>query len=263
MADFREQTVLGRTGLRVGRLGVGAGYGVPAHALEKAFHEYGVNYFYWGAMRKDGMGDAIRNLAKTNRDGLVIALQSFAPTGLLVQRSVEKGLRALGVDHAEVLILGFRFMAPRGGVLKAALELKERGKVRFLGLSSHRRPLFAELARKPDNPIDLFMVPYSAAHRGAESDVFPYLPDENRPGVTAFTVTRWGNLLKPRKMPKGERPLTAVDCYRFALSTPHVDVCITGPRTAEEMAQNLKTLDSPPLTGEELERIRRIGDHVH
>jgi hypothetical protein len=37
--------VLGRTGLRVGRLGVAAGYGVPADAVERAF-ERGANYFF-------------------------------------------------------------------------------------------------------------------------------------------------------------------------------------------------------------------------
>jgi aryl-alcohol dehydrogenase-like predicted oxidoreductase len=263
MTDFREQTVLGRTGLPVGRLGVGAGYGVPAHALEKAFYEYGVNYFYWGSSRKPGMREAIRNLSTTNRNGLAVVLQSFAPTGLLVRSSVDKALRVLGIDYADVLILGFRFVAPRGGLLKTALDLKDQGKVRFLGLSSHRRSLYPELARWPDNPIDVFMVPYNAANLRVESDLFPHLPAETPPGITAFLVTRWGSLLNPRKMPSGERPLTAADCYRFALSNPHVDVCITGPRTAEELTANLKALEEAPLTEEELERIRRIGDHFN
>jgi len=41
-----EPRILGRTRLRVGPLGVAASYGVPASAVERAFH-HGVNYLYW------------------------------------------------------------------------------------------------------------------------------------------------------------------------------------------------------------------------
>ena len=64
-------------------------------------------------------------------------------------------------------------------------------------------------------------------------------------------------------MPPGEKPLTAKDCYRFVLSNPAVDVCMTGARTREMMRENLETLDAGPLTAEEMARVRRIGDHVY
>ncbi len=47
MIDFRERRTLGRTGLRVSRIGLAGGYGVPAAAVERAVEEYGINYFYW------------------------------------------------------------------------------------------------------------------------------------------------------------------------------------------------------------------------
>jgi len=40
-----EPTILGRTGLKVGRIGISAAYGAPANAIEEAF-ERGANYFY-------------------------------------------------------------------------------------------------------------------------------------------------------------------------------------------------------------------------
>ena len=58
-------------------------------------------------------------------------------------------------------------------------------------------------------------------------------------------------------------PLSARDCYRFVLSNPAVDVCMTGARTHEMMRENLGTLESGPLNGQEMERIRKIGDHVY
>jgi aryl-alcohol dehydrogenase-like predicted oxidoreductase len=146
--------------------------------------------------------------------------------------------------------------------MEAALKLKERGLVRFLAMSGHNRPLFGETARRAESPIDIFMVRYNAAHRGAEEEIFPHLPEDGGPGVTTYTATRWGKLLDPRKMPPGERPLTAAECYRFVLSHPRVDLCMTGPRSLEEFESGVAALAAGPLDPEERERIRRIGDFV-
>jgi predicted aldo/keto reductase-like oxidoreductase len=133
--------------------------------------------------------------------------------------------------------------------------------VRFLGLSGHNRKLFPELYK--DGIFDVFHMRYNAAHRGAETETFPFLTGEDRPGVVNFTSTAWGKLLNSRKMPRGEEAPTAVECYRFVLSNPAVDVCMTGPRTIDEMRQNLAILEQGPMTDDELSRMRRIGDHVH
>ena len=98
---------------------------------------------------------------------------------------------------------------------------------------------------------------------GAESEAFPVLTGEDRPGVVTYTATRWGQLLAAKRMPDGEAPLKSSDCYRFSLSHPAVDVCMTGPKDRLQMQEALKTLDSGPLDPEETARIRRIGDHVH
>lgn len=67
-----EPKVLGRTGLRAGRVGVAASYGVPAVAVERAF-ECGVNYLYWGSIRRKAFGDAIRNL-KPQRERFILVV---------------------------------------------------------------------------------------------------------------------------------------------------------------------------------------------
>ena len=97
---------------------------------------------------------------------------------------------------------------------------------------------------------------------GAEQEVFAGLPD-TRPGIVTYTATRWGRLLRADKMPTGEKPLTAAECYRFVLSHPAVDVCLAGPRTEQEMEEGLQALTDGPLSPEALSRARRIGDHVH
>src|SRR5690348_2051849 len=88
-----EHTTLGSTGLPVGRLGVSASYGVPADAVERAF-DAGVNYFYWGSMRRAQFGQAIRNLA-AQRDRLVLVIQSYSRLASLMSWSLERALRDL------------------------------------------------------------------------------------------------------------------------------------------------------------------------
>ncbi len=137
------------------RLGIGSGYGVPADAVEKAFHEYGVNYFFWSSPRRKGMREAVRRLSRTERDRMVIALQTYDHHGLFIRHFVEKGLRDLHIDFADVLVLGWFNYVPGGRVLDTALKLKEEGKVRFLGMSGHNRPVFGKMAGQADNPIDI------------------------------------------------------------------------------------------------------------
>lgn len=259
--DLRARRLLGRTGLEVSRIGLAGGYGVPAKAVERAFHEYGINYFYWDR-RKPGMRRALGGLLGSQRDRVVVAIQSYDHSGLLLRRSVHSALRDLGTDRADVLYLGWYNKMPGARILAIVRRLVDEGKVRFLGFTGHNRLFHGEAARRADSPFDVQMVRYSAAHRGAETEVFAGLP-ERRPGIVTYTATRWGRLLDPRRMPPGERPLTAAECYRFVLSHPAVDVCLAGPRSEAEMEQGLRALDEGPLGDEELLRIRRIGDHVH
>ena len=261
--DFKEKRILGRTGLSVSRLGLASGYGVPAKTVEKAFHEYGINYFYWSTPRKSAMGDGLKNLIKDHREDIIIVLQSYDHIGITVKRSVHKGLKALGIEYADVILLGWQNWGPPKRLLNEAMELRENGLVRHIGMSGHSRRLFSEIAQRQNSPIDIFMLRYNAVHRGAENDVFPSLPKDKRQGITIYTATSWGKLLNPKKMPEGEAPVSAADCYRFVLTNPHADLCMMGSRTDEEFAQGVSALEKGPLSEEEMTRIKKIGDHIY
>lgn len=261
--DFGEPVTLGRTGLSVGPLGIASGYGAPTAALEEAF-ERGCNYFTWGTIIRGyspHLRQALRNIAaKGQRDRLVLAVFSYAHNNFFTERLFLRGLKSARLDRADILILGYFSRRPPRRLVEGALRLKERGLVRFIGLSSHNRKLLGELGR--DGEIDVLHLRYNAAHRGAETDIFPCL-EEDRPGIVAFTATQWGRLLNPKKMARGESAPAAADCYRFVLSHPSVDVCMSGAKTLTQMRENLAVLDSGPMSGEELARMRRIGDHVY
>jgi predicted aldo/keto reductase-like oxidoreductase len=262
--SFSEPVILGRTGLKVGRLGIASGYGAPAAAIEEAF-ERGCNYFTWGTVikgYKPQMRQALQNIvAKGQRDRLVLAAFTYAHNNFFTERMLRRGLRSAGLDHADVLILGYFSRRPSRRLIDGALRMKEKGLIRCLGLSSHNRKLLGGLAKGGE--FDVLHLRYNAAHRGAEKDIFPFLGGEKRPGTVAFTATRWGKLLDPKKMPPGEKPPTAPDCYRFVLSNPAVDVCMSGAKTVDQMHENLSILDGGPMSEKELARMRLIGDFVY
>lgn len=258
--NFNQPTVLGRTGLRVGRLGVGSSYGAPAQAFEEAF-ERGCNYFYWGSLRKRGMGEAIRNICRQGKRGeLIVVIQSYSRSAHLMEVYYSRALKRLALDYGDVLLLGWYGKKPPRRILDRADAMKKKGMFRFLAISSHNRSLFPELAK--ENLFDIFHIRYSAAHRGAESVTFPYLAGENKAGVVSYTATRWGQLLQEKKMPPGESAPSATDCYRFVLSHPAVDICMTGPKNMAQMREALTALDLGPMHEDELGRMRTIGDHV-
>jgi len=261
--NFREPVILGRTGLRVGRLGIASGYGAPTAAIEEAF-ERGCNYFTWGTVikgYKPEMREALKNIvAKGQRDRLVLAAFTYAHNNFFTERMLRRGLKSAGLGHADVLILGYFSRRVPRRLVDGALRMKEKGLVRFIGLSSHNRKMLGVLAREGE--FDVLHLRYNAAHRGAENDIFPFSSGEKRPGIVAFTATRWGKLLDPKHMPQGQKPPTAPDCYRFVLSHPAVDVCITGAKTIEQMRENLSVFEAGPMSDAELERMRRIGDHI-
>ena len=264
MTGFDRQIQLGRTGLKVGRLGIASSYGAPAAAIEEAF-DRGCNYFTWGRVlrgRSAGMRTAIRRIVRSGRrEDLVVALISYAHSALLTEFFLKKGLKAAGLDYADVLILGYYPRRPARRVIDGALDLQSKNLGRFIGLTSHNRKVFRLL--RADGFCDVFHVRYNAVHRGAETETFPHLTGEHRPGVVSFTATSWQQLLKASKMPPGVSPPSAPDCYRFVLSHPNVDVCMVGARSREQMQQNLRVLETGPMTEEELQRMRTIGDYIH
>ena len=199
-ADFREPVALGRTGLEVGRLGVASGYWAPAEAIELAF-ERGCNYFTWGTFikgRSPHMAAAIRRIvANGERDRLVLAMFSYAHQAFLTETFLVRGLKALGIERADVLVLGYFSRRPSQSVIDGALRLKAKGLVRFLGLSGHNRALFPELRR--EGLFDVLHVRYSAVNSGAEVDAFPALAGEGRPGRRVLHRHGLGAAAQPAK----------------------------------------------------------------
>lgn len=243
----------------VSPLGLAGSYGIDAKGVERAFHELSINYFFVTTRAKEQVA-GVRNLIRAgHRDKLVIAAGAGIPIGMSVPREWEKIARALDTDYIDVFHL-FWVQARwyvSGKTWPAMEALRRDGKAKALAISCHDRPMARELADRLK--LDALMIRYNAAHRGAEREIFSTLDDGARPGIIAYTATRWGRLLEPL----GEhRAMTAPECYRFALMHPKVDVVLTGPRDYQELADNAKGVLAGPLEAARVDEIKKFGDAV-
>ena len=265
MSDFLERRPIGRTGLSSSRLGIGSTFNAPASVIEDAFHR-GINYLYWGTVRQPDFARAMVNLAKQHRDELILTIQSYSNDPATIEGEVEEALAASGLESFDFLLLGNRNEVPGDGYVEVFERLRERGKVRFMSLSSHNRPMLPRLLKayaEGTSHFELLMLRYNGVHRGAEKDVFPYVPETGGPFICTYTATRWGHLLDPEKMPPGEAPPSARDCYRYSLSQPAIDMVLCGPANAEQMNLAIEALERGPLEPDERERIERIGAYQY
>ncbi len=261
-SDFLQST-LGRNGPRVHRLGLSASYRPGKAAIYRALDE-GINYFF-GYGFDSQMMSVLRDVLRRDRDRYVIATgaYNFILGHPNLRRTLEKRLRRLGTDYIDAfLFLGVmkeREFSP--SVREELYRLREEGKVRSVGLSTHNRQFAGRLAA--DGSVDVLMIRYNAAHRGAEGEIFPYL-ERHDPGVVSYTATRWTQLLRrPRGWPKDGPVPSAGMCYRFVLSDPNVDVCLTAPSNLDQLVENIAAVRQGPLTEEEMSFMRRFGDAVH
>ncbi|MFQ5432250.1 MAG: hypothetical protein ACE5EN_07055 [Nitrospinota bacterium] len=52
------------------------------------------------------------------------------------------------------------------------------------------------------------------------------------------------------------------DCYRFVMSNPDVNVCISGAADMEQMEEALTALERGPMSEEEMNWMRKVGAHL-
>ncbi|HEU4409838.1 MAG TPA: HEAT repeat domain-containing protein [Polyangiaceae bacterium] len=246
---------LGATGLRLPPLAISGRYGLPPEAFDEALGR-GARLFFWEPTY-EGQTHFLRRLPSARRASLSLIAGSFEAEPRAVRRDAEHALSALGVEAVDVFVL-FWVRSPArlsDGVAEALARLREAGKVKTFALSTHRRDL---AARAADEGWPALMVRHSAAHRGAEGEVFPRALAQGA-GVLTFSNLCYGRLLRPGA---GERP-SAADLYRYSLAQPGVSCCISGPRNVAQLRENLAVLESPALPPGRLDALRAWGDRVY
>jgi aryl-alcohol dehydrogenase-like predicted oxidoreductase len=246
---------------KVHRLGLACNYGIDGDGFRTAL-ERGINYFFWSPLRTKEVTPILIEALKENRERYVVATGPMVGYfGGNVRKGAEKALRILKTDYIDVFQLFWLGVgsAETESTVSELVKLKEEGKIRAIGVSIHNRPRAGQLAEK--SVFDMLMIRYNAAHPGAERDIFPHL-ETRKPFIVSYTATSWRKLLKAPKGWEGQA-MTASDCYRFCLTSPHVDVVLTGPKTKAQLIENMDGVEKGPLADEQMQWIRRYGKMVH
>ena len=237
------------------------------HALD-----CGVNFLNWPGEADspggpDGVSDAVASLG-TRREPIVVCVQFGARTASEAATELRSILSTLRTDYIDVLTFYYvehaaewQALCGPGGALEYLRAAKGDGVIRALGVTSHQRPLAAEIAR--GGLIDTLMIRYNAAHRGAEHEIFPVTDTIDMPVIT-YTALRWGALLQPTPDdPPGFRVPTAPDWYRFVLQSPSVTVALMAPASRYELDEDLDVLHSSGLLSpNDYARLAEHGDRV-
>jgi predicted aldo/keto reductase-like oxidoreductase len=240
--------------------------------------ERGINYLNWCGYA-DGMSKAIAEMG-AERERVVVTWQMEAATADAATEELNDALRTLKSDYVDIVTFYYieseaewQRLTRQGGAYEAMLRAREQGKVRLLGMTSHQRKMAVRIARGEvgyvgrypnTRPLDMLMLRYNAAHRGAERDVFP-VTDPLKIPVVVYTCLRWGALMKSTPDdPPGFVPPPPREWYRFALANPSVAVALMAPDNRLELDHNLALLnDWRAPTPEEYAALAAHGERVY
>jgi aryl-alcohol dehydrogenase-like predicted oxidoreductase len=253
------------TGEPASRLGLAAHPEQDPRCVRRA-RQRGINFFFLYGPIPGTFGEALAPLVRKRRDELIVASGSGSRKRGALLAARRKILDGLSVESLDIFFA--EYINPSddsdaifgaGGALDELTCWKSEGVIRYVGATAHDRKLAQRLAADPR--IDVLMHRFNMAHRKAAQEVFPDATHAKTP-VIAFTATRWGTLLEPHGGWPGPPP-SAVDCYRYCLAQPAVQLVLTSPRTVAELEENLAVLASRPLSARQRAHWERYGDLVY
>ena len=229
-----EYVTLGKTGLRVSRMGLG---GIPiqkidAEGTKTLLHKLadrGVNYIDTArgyTVSEEYLGYALEGI----RDRFIIATKSMARTKEAMAEDIEKSLHNLRTDHIELYQVHNPSMEQldqvqaAGGALEALQEARAAGKIGHIGLTAHSVEVFAR-ALELDWVETIGFIDMKPLAGGAIED-----------GTLAL---------------------------RYVCSNKNVTIVIPGMAEEKEIEENIKAcLDDSPLSEKELEEVQTVRNQL-
>ncbi|XID94674.1 aldo/keto reductase [Paenibacillaceae bacterium WGS1546] len=292
-----EQTELGRTGLRVTRLGFGAmelrgprvwnGRPVSDEEAERMLNavlDSGINFidtsYDYGRSE-----DLIGRFVSHRRHEFVLATKCGCT---LVDRgdhdetphvwtrenllhNVDTSLRRMKTDYIDLLQLHGPTVrqVEEGRLIDALQEIQAAGKVRFIGISSYLPQLPGHMEY---GEYDAFQIPYSALEREHEQLIREAGESgrgvivrggvgQGEPGKGRGSVDRWAAWERARLdelRAEGESPTGFL--LRFALSHPQLSTTIVGTSNPAHLKENARMAEKGALPPDVYEEARRRLD---
>lgn len=240
--------VLGRTGQRVSIVGIGGWHiGAPKDKNDSirimhAAIDEGINFFdnawdYFDGHSEQVMGEALAQGGKRNKVFLMTKNCERDYAGSM--KNLDESLRRLRTDHLDLwqfheLVYDNDpdWIFEKGG-LKAALEARKQGKVRYIGFTGHKDPrIHLKMLGKPHD-WDTAQMPINvldASYRSFQNEVVPVCLKKNV-GVIGMKGLAGGH---PQGRLISHMRLTAEECYRYCLSLP-ITVQVMGINTMDHL----------------------------
>ncbi|MBO4928881.1 MAG: aldo/keto reductase [Clostridia bacterium] len=248
-----EYRVLGKTGLKISRVGLG---GIPiqridAEGTKQLVHQLmdaGVNYIDTArgyTVSEQYLGYALEGI----RDKFVLATKSMARTKEAMAKDIDISLGNLKTDYIDLYQVHNPNMAQleqvlaEGGALEALMEAKEQGKIGHIGLTAHSAEVFEKALELPW--VETIMFPYNIVETQGEA-LIKKCAEKNIGFVD----------MKPLA---GGAIEDAALAMRFLVSNPDVTVVIPGMADPKEVEVNLSAAENTaPLSADELEKVAEV-----
>lgn len=219
---------LGRTGLVITRLGIGGAYCETPEGYRAAL-DCGVNYLDTARAYRDGQDEQVVGEAiKDRRKGIILATKTATRDAKGAQQDLEKSLRLLQTDYIDIWQIHYvnkeeeleRTLGP-GGALETAIKAREKGHVRFIGITGHKWSILHQALAT--GTFDTVLCWYNCAMREAEELVFPEA-QRCHTGVVIMNASRNDKLFDGLNAPP------EADFYRYVLGHPAVHATLVGLR---------------------------------
>ena len=248
-----EYAMLGKTGLRISRMGFG---GIPiqktdaqvTRALMEELVAHVVNYIDTArgyTVSEAYLGEALCGL----RDRFVLATKSMARTKEAMARDIETSLANLRTDHIDLYqvhnpsLKELEQVCSPGGALEALLEAKAAGRIGHIGVTAHMAAVFERALTLPW--VETVMFPYNIVETQGEA----LMKRAHEQGVGFICM-------KPLA---GGALEDAALAMRFIAQNPDVSVVIPGMCDVRAVRQNIDAFENTaPLTQAELAQIETI-----
>ena len=231
-----------------------------------AAYDAGINYFFFYNQSYPLLIDELSPVLRDNRESIVVATGSESRNLKTLSSYLDQVCHQLEVDTVDIFYAEYvspgdemETLLGAGGVFDELHRWKTEGRIRYVGATTHNRPMAVELVES--GRIDVLMHRYNMAHRGAEEQVLPAALNAEVP-VVAFTCTRWGSLLTGHQDWSGPVP-TAADCYQYVLHHPAIHIALTAPTTPAQLEENLIALQGTEHLSENLPLWEAYGKLVY
>jgi predicted aldo/keto reductase-like oxidoreductase len=248
-----EYRVLGKTGLKVSRLGFG---GIPIQRIDAAgtrvlmekLADAGVNYIDTArgyTVSESYLGQALEGI----RDKFILATKSMGRTKEAMASDIETSLKNLRTDYIDLYQCHnptqeqLEQICGAGGALEALMEAKAAGKIGHIGITAHSLAVFEKALELP----------------WVETIMFPYnIVESQGTHLIAKCAEKNIGFIDMKPLAGGALDDAAL-AIRFVLANDVVTLTIPGMAEISELEQNIAAAaDTAPLSPAELEKIEAI-----